>query len=135
MATTVRLGYSREVSDRRPLHSLILLGLLWLASVSPAFSSPLPDDMCGRAGPPVVRCPRTQAAVCVCYLHARTNPGEFPPACPREVVRATVRRPAPPLLRQLPQLEPMEMCDRFYPAVPTRPPEDRLLPTQAILTT
>ena len=81
------------------------------------------DELCGPARTiPQLRCPRTSAAVCVCYLHARVNPAENPPAFSRQAIKITVRRPVPPLLRELPLLEPKTMRDRFYPSVPIRPP-------------
>ena len=115
--------------DRFAKRTLWLLGLLWLLAAGPAMATPASgDDYCGAARPQEqLRCPRTKADTCACYLSTRTNPGEHPPACPRQSVAPRVRRPSPPLLRQLPRLEPKTEMAGFLPAVPTPPPRASLL--------
>jgi hypothetical protein len=113
------LGYSPTVKARR---TTVFLGLFWLMMAIAGWAQSH-DDFCREnQAPPQLSCPRTSARTCHCYLSTRTNPGENPPAWPRQAVVPRLRRPSRPLLRKLPQCEPPALASSFRPPVPTPPP-------------
>ncbi len=111
------------MSRARAIVTGLCLGLLWLVLSLPSGAMQAsPEELCGPSAGDQIRCPRTSAQVCLCYLHNRTHPGEFAQVCLGTGPVVKVPRPALPLLRHLPRWDPPALMASFLPSVPTPPP-------------
>ncbi len=104
---------------------ILLLALFWLLACGAAFaqqdSAMANEEFCGPAKQEI-RCPKTSASTCVCYLKSKASQAEMQlKEVTRSVAIIKLPRPARRCL-VLPQTEQLPIATLFAESVPTRPP-------------
>lgn len=105
---------------------ILLVALFWLLACGAAFAgqdgATAQDDFCGPSDRQEIRCPKTSASICVCYMRTKASQAEMQL---KEVTQSvvTVKLPRPARrCRVLPESTQLPLATLFAESVPTRPP-------------
>lgn len=105
---------------------ILLLALFWLLACGAAFAqqdgAQASEEFCGPSDRQEIRCPKTSASTCVCYLKSKAGQAEMQlKEVTQSVTAIKLPRPAR-RCRVLPESTQLPLSTLFAESVPTRPP-------------
>jgi hypothetical protein len=118
------LAYTAIVTSL--IRHIVLLGALWLMASPAAFAgqndAPAADEFCSPVRRAEIRCPKTSANICVCFMRGKVSQSETQL---QQVIQlaTTVKLPRPNRrCRVLPEATEQPTLKTFVAGVPTPPP-------------